>query len=186
MSLSSPARDSRLPDLRRPRSESPAVALNVANALNGEIVAARLKRALITVRQEPLLNNKAAIAPAAPVAFDTPQKPVVKAEPWSPGLGLSLSSSPLTPSQQPPAWTPLPSFGDSPSNDLGPQRRGGGGGGRHTPAPKFKRAPTSSPSASGAAQASPPSFDWGPLPTIAPSKGLPFGFAKSPSPSPSK
>ena len=183
MSLLSPARDSRLPDLRRPRSESPAVALSVANALNGEIIASRLKRALVSVRQEPLLNNKAATTPAALIAFDTPQKLVVKAEPWC----LSPSSpSPSTPQQQQqPTWNTLPSFGDSPSNDLGPQRRGGGGG-KHTAAPKFKRAPTSSPSASGTIQASPPSFEWGPLPAVASYKGLPYSFSKSPSPSLSK
>lgn len=177
LSLSSSTRDNRLPDQRRPHSSTSSVMVNAANALNGERAAARLKQALLSTRREPLLNTKAATAPAAPAVFTTPQKLIVKAEPQSPDLSLGLES--LSSSQP---WNPAP-FDESPSHDLGPRRRAGVGSNRHGPSPKLKRTPTTSPSPSGFGQSPPAaSFDWGPLPTVVKAKGLPFGFAKSTSP----
>ncbi|KAF7967280.1 hypothetical protein HWV62_34989 [Athelia sp. TMB] len=169
------ARDHRLPDPRRPYNTAPSVVVNAANALNGEVSAQRLKRALLSARQQPLLNTKAASAPAAPLAFATPQKsPGIKEEGSTPGLGFGFDSFPESP--QP--WNPA-SFDESPSQDLGPRRRMMGGS-RHGPSPKLKKLPTSGPSPAGVTA---PTFDWGPLPTVTPIKTLPFGFNKPTPPS---
>jgi nucleoporin NUP159 len=170
-------RDNRLPDVKRSYSRSPSILKAAANALNGERSAAKLKSALLSVRQQPLLNTTATIAPAAPIAFNTPRKTFAKTEPESPSIGFN--SVPFSPSEpeQSPAWNSV-TFDEPQPHDLGPRRRGGR---KHGFA---KKTPVSSPSPSASAQSPPaPSFDWGPLPTVAPKKGLPFGFNKSPSPS---
>jgi nucleoporin NUP159 len=154
------ARDARLPDpvsRQRPLNVTPNVAVTTAAALNAERSAHKLKRALLHVRKEPLLNTQAASAPPASLAFKTPQRV---------GLGLGLvgfstpSSIPSTPPQ------PMPGF-DFPEDNFNPSpppavRRGAGGSGktRISASVPLKRSPgyaTPSP---------PPSFDWGPLPTF--------------------
>lgn len=172
-------RDNRLPDPKRPYNPTPSVVINAVNALNGEVSAQRLKRALLSVRQQPLLNTKA-IATSAPLAFNTPQKQLVKSEPRSPILGPGLQLASPSPSMQSPAWNPMP-FDDSPLHELSPRRREKAHKSPYSH--RLRKDSNVSPSAS----ASPstrypptPSFDWGPLPVIAPAKELPFSFSKSP------
>jgi len=86
------ARDSRLPDPKRPYNPTPSGVINAVNALNGEVSAQRLKRALLSVRQQPLLNTTAVTTPA-PLAFNTPQKPPIKSEFQTPIVGSGLQSS---------------------------------------------------------------------------------------------
>lgn len=170
-------RDSRLPDLKRPYSTPQSVLSAAANALNGERSAAKLKSALLSVRQQPLLNTTAVMAPAAPIAFTPPKKPLVEGEPQSPSLWFNLEL--FSPSEfvESPAWNPA-AFDESQPHDLGPRRRGGR---KHGFA---KKTPNSSPSPSISAHSpAAAGFDWGPLPTVAPKKSLPFGFSTSPSPS---
>ncbi|KAF7773390.1 hypothetical protein Agabi119p4_5557 [Agaricus bisporus var. burnettii] len=69
------SRDIRLPDRqRRGIAISPHVAVTTAAALNAERSAYKLKKALLKVRKEPILNVRAASAPRPPSAFETPQK----------------------------------------------------------------------------------------------------------------
>lgn len=177
-------RDKRLPDPKRPYNYTPSVVINAVNALNGEVSAQRLKRALLSVRQQPLLNRKATTtSTSAPFAFNTPQKSAVKFEHQSPVLGSGLSLSSLSPSLQPPVWNSTP-FAESPSHELGPRRREKAHKSPYSH--KLKRDPNISPSVS--ASSSPcnpptPSFDWGPLPVVAPAKELPFSFSKLTTPS---
>lgn len=139
-------RDSRLPDPQaRPLNVTPSVAVTTAAALNAERSAARLKRALLAARPEPLLNKTASRAPAPPAVFQTPQKP---------------GATPRTPAFDPQdaAWA---SFGEdkfSPQTPTPTLRRGAGSGvRRHQPSPVVKKAPMATPSP-------PPNFNWGPLP----------------------
>ncbi|KAF9526360.1 hypothetical protein CPB83DRAFT_857976 [Crepidotus variabilis] len=74
-------RDSRLPDLpssplslRKPINVTPNVAVTTAAALNAEHSAARLKKALLAVRKQPLLNDKVTREPTAPTSFTSPSK----------------------------------------------------------------------------------------------------------------
>ncbi|KAJ7671645.1 hypothetical protein DFH06DRAFT_121173 [Mycena polygramma] len=155
------ARDARLPDpvtRQRPFNVTPHVAVTTAAALNAERSAHKLKRALLTVRKEPLLNTQAASAPPAPLAFKTPQRSGV-------GLGLGLVG-PSTPTRGAPA---MPGFDFPEEDNFNPSpppavRRGAGGSGktRLSNSVPLKRSPgyaTSAPSP-------PPSFDWGPLPSF--------------------
>lgn len=183
-------RDARLPDpSRRPINVTPHIAVTTAAALNAERSAQKLKRALLAVRKEPLLNTKAAVAPAAPVAFSTPGRPSGKAAlSFNTPLkieGSLFGASPSTPPDVPPItdWD-LPEDRFNPTTPTTSSRRGGGGGKHHDGAGFFRKAPTPSPSGSPAPPPA-PSFDWGPLPsftnkppaTIA--KGfLPISFAK--------
>lgn len=168
-------RDSRLPDAKRPYKPPQSVINSATNALNGEIAAQKLKQALPSVRQQPLLNTQAVTAPAPPIVFTTPKKLIVKAEPQTPNLGFDIP--PFPPSD---AWKPA-AFAESQLNESGPQRRLAKNS--YSSNIKLKRTPVSSPSPPSSSQSPPVSFDWGPLPVIAPKKGLPFGFAKSSSPS---
>ncbi|KAK7032888.1 hypothetical protein R3P38DRAFT_2919513 [Favolaschia claudopus] len=153
-------RDARLPDIatrQRPLNVTPHVAVTTAAALNAERSAHKLKRALLSVRKEPLLNTQAASAPPAVQAFKTPQKTGINL-----GLGLN-GSAPSTP--PPPAML---DFDDFPEDNFNPSpilptRRGAGGGSktRISSSVPLRRSPAgqSTPSP-------PPSFDWGPLPTF--------------------
>jgi len=170
-----PTRDSRLPDARRPYKPPQSVINTATNALNGEIAAQKFKHALLSIHRQPLLNTQAVTAPAPPIAFTTPKKPITKAEPQTPNLEFDIA--PFPPSD---AWKPA-AFAELHPNESGPQRRSGKPS--HASTIKLKRTPVSSPSPSSSVQSPPVSFDWGPLPVIAPKKGLPFGFAKSSSPS---
>ncbi|KAF8207210.1 hypothetical protein K438DRAFT_1931247 [Mycena galopus ATCC 62051] len=150
-------RDARLPDpvtRQRPSNVTPHVAVTTAAALNAERSAHKLKRALLSVRKEPLLNTQAASAPPAPLAFKTPQRAGL-------GLGLGLGGVPSTPTQ-----STMPGF-DFPEDTFNPSpppavRRGAGTGKtRISNSVPLKRnlAGYSTPSP-------PPSFDWGPLPNF--------------------
>ena len=167
------SRDSRITDPKRPYNATPSVVVNAVNALNGEVSAQRLKRALLCVRQKPLLNTKA-VTISAPVAFTTPQK-LIKAEPQT-SLGLSSPS----PAMQ--TWNPTME-GETPSHEYSPRRREKGNK-KHASSFKAKKYPSVSPSISGSAPS--PSFDWGPLPTIPQTKKLPVPFNVNQSPAPSK
>jgi nucleoporin NUP159 len=69
------SRDNRLPDRqRRGIAITPHVAVTTAAALNAERSAHKLKKALLKVRKEPILNVRAASAPRPPSAFETPRK----------------------------------------------------------------------------------------------------------------
>lgn len=168
---------------RRPYNVTPNVAVTTAAALNAERSAHRLKKALLSVRKEPLLNTKAVSAPLAPVAFKTPQKVSDK------GLFATQSSilgplfgEPATPAPliSPPS-IPLPAWNDLPEDDFNPTgpsplqgRRGATGQRKHQSVP-LKRSNGSS-----APLAPPPAdFEWGPLPSFPsspPSTSLPKLF----------
>ncbi|KAF8150734.1 hypothetical protein B0H34DRAFT_801662 [Crassisporium funariophilum] len=168
-SPSSP-RDSRLPDAgaRRPFNVTPNVAVTTAAALNAERSAQRLKRALLAVRKEPLLNIKAAVAPKAPLAFKTPQKPststsgfAFQTTPWT---GSLFGPPELAEPTSLPDWT-LPEDNFNPNATPLPQGRRGGKEQRKHPSVPLKRSgglPATAPMPSPAA----PSFDWGPLPSF--------------------
>ncbi|KAJ7650651.1 hypothetical protein FB45DRAFT_819946 [Roridomyces roridus] len=162
-------RDARLPDpvsRQRPFDVTPHVAVTTAAALNAERSAHKLKRALLAVRKEPLLNTQAASASPAPLAFKTPQA-------QGPGFDLGLGSlGPQTPirafsvgSFSPGPETPPMAGFDFPEDNFNPSppppvRRGAGGSGktRVSASVPLKR------TAGTPATPSPPSFDWGPLP----------------------
>ena len=149
-------RDARLPDpvSKRPFNITPHVAAATAAALNAERSAQKLKRTLLAVREEPLLNSRATSAPAAPVAFKTPQKTTVV--------------------------MPVPNW-DIPKDDFNPSspsssgRRGAGVGSkrqRSVPLPVKKN-----PGQVVQNQTT-PVFDWGPLPNFN-TKPVPTMEAKS-------
>lgn len=155
------ARDSRLPDPKRPYNPTPSGVINAVNALNGEVSAQRLKRALLSVRQQPLLNTTA-VTTSAPLAFNTPQKPPIKSEFQTPIVGSGLQSSSA-----------------SVQHELGPRRREKAHKSFYPH--RLRRDPNVSPSAyasSSTCYPPTPSFDWGPIPVITPTKDLPFSFSK--------
>ncbi|KAJ7056555.1 hypothetical protein C8F01DRAFT_1257223 [Mycena amicta] len=152
-------RDARLPDpvaRQRPPNVTPHVAVTAAAALNAERSAHRLKRALLAVRKEPLLNTQAASAPPAPLAFKTPQRTGAPV----PTFSLGSLPSPVTPNM---VGFDFPEDDFNPSSPPPSTRRGGGGGSRSrvsTSVP-LKRSPGQAP-----VTPSPPAFDWGPIPTF--------------------
>ncbi|KAJ7183117.1 hypothetical protein C8R46DRAFT_1307063 [Mycena filopes] len=159
-------RDARLPDpisRQRPFNVTPHIAVTTAAALNAERSAHKLKRALLSVRKEPLLNTQAASAPPAPVAFNTPKSAfgtgLGLGVPVTPLRGLSFGSSP-SPSPMPGFDFPEDNFNPSPPP---PARRGAGGGGKTRMSNSVPLKRTGIPSAT---PSPPPSFDWGPLPNF--------------------
>jgi nucleoporin NUP159 len=173
---STSSRDARLPDpvtRQRPFNVTPHVAVTTAAALNAERSAHKLKRALLSVRKEPLLNTQAASAPPAPLAFNTPQRVGLGlglglglGAPVTPmrGMSLGLSPSPSTPPQSTMLGFDFPdedNFNPSPPPAT---RRGAGGSGktRISNSVPLKRSP-GQPSAT---PSPPPAFDWGPLPNF--------------------
>ncbi|KAJ7116352.1 hypothetical protein C8R44DRAFT_792263 [Mycena epipterygia] len=165
------ARDARLPDpvtRQRPFNVTPHVAVTTAAALNAERSAHKLKRALLSVRKEPLLNTQAASAPPAPLAFQTPQRAgfgmgLGLGGPVTPIKGMLSSPGPFTPPQSSMPGFDFPEDNFNPS-PLPPVRRGAGGGGktRISNSVPLKR----SPGQSLATPSPPPSFNWGPLPNF--------------------
>ena len=154
--------DSRLGDSGsgRPYNVTPDVAVTTAAALNAERSAQRLKKALLAVRKEPLLNTKAASTPN--VRLMTPQKPSNQPSAFPPLL-------PPSPTSSMPDWTSLPEDNFKPSAlPSPPSRRGGGSGQRKHPSVPLKR----SMGPSEASTSTAPSFDWGPLPTFPSSPGM--------------
>lgn len=172
-------RDKRLPDPKGKPNKPLYLTRPACDALNSERSAHKLKVALLSVREQPLLNTIAAVAPAAPLAFITPTKPLTKVQ--SPSFNFDLEPYPL------PESALLPTFNSTAFDESqlqGTDRRAahlgvGRGKNHHAPSVKSKRYNPSLASA-----ASPPpaaNFDWGPLPVIPQKTGLPFGFSKSPS-----
>ena len=145
---------------------TPDVAVTTAAALNAERSAQRLKKALLAVRKEPLLNTKAASTPN--VRLMTPQKPSNQPSAF-PAL---LPPSPTTSSSASMLdWTSLPEDNFNPNAlPSPPSRRGGGGGQRKHPSVPLKRSMGSSESSPSVSTA--PSFDWGPLPNFPSSPGM--------------
>lgn len=140
------------------------MAASTAAALNAERSAQKLKRALLGLRQEPLLNTKAVTAVAPAITFETPQKPtVVKSESATPNASQVLGTDIfigdtvfLAPAALPGFESPSPEPDDSPTNLL--KARGRTTGKHHT-----KSATLKNPAAVG--HATPPTtFSWGPLP----------------------
>ncbi|KAF7299422.1 hypothetical protein MIND_00892000 [Mycena indigotica] len=83
-------RDKRLPDpvgRQRPLNVMPDVAIPTAAALNAERSAHKLKRALLGIRKQPLLNTQAASATPPPLSFQTPQR----------GFPIQFGLDPVTP-----------------------------------------------------------------------------------------
>ena len=162
---SSPQQDYRLGDSgsERPYNVTPDVAVTTAAALNAERSAQRLKKALLAVRKEPLLNTKAASTPN--IRFMTPQKPSNRQPSAFPAL---LPPSPTSSSSTSMLdWTSLPEDNFNPNAlPLPPGRRSGGGGQRKHPSVPLKR--SGGPSETSTA----PSFDWGPLPSFPSSPGM--------------
>ncbi|KAF7299427.1 hypothetical protein MIND_00892500 [Mycena indigotica] len=86
----SSGRDKRLPDpvgRQRPLNVMPDVAIPTAAALNAERSAHKLKRALLGIRKQPLLNTQAASATPPPLSFQTPQR----------GFPIQFGLDPVTP-----------------------------------------------------------------------------------------
>ncbi|KAF7306316.1 hypothetical protein MIND_00422800 [Mycena indigotica] len=146
----SSGRDKRLPDpvgRQRPLNVTPDVAITTAAALNAERSAHNLKRALLGIRKEPLLNTQAASATPPPLSFQTPQRgfPIqFGLDPVTPMMGFDFPEDNFNPSSPPPST-----------------RRGAGTRSRVSGSVQLKRSPGQSP-----ATPSPPTFDWGPLPTF--------------------
>jgi len=191
-------RDARLPDLPNPRlliNVTPHVAVTTAAALNAERSAQKLKKALLAVRKEPLLNTKAAAAPTAPLAFNSPAKPGSGVKDGNltafDDLKGPLFLEPVTKVSELEMddWN-LPEDHFDPSGSQAstsltrrdkPRRSHRGTSAvRKSPAPESSAKPdavaiptTSTP------KPAPVSFDWGPLPTFAsptPQRILPMTF----------
>ncbi len=195
-------RDSRLPDLpgpRKPINITPNVAVTTAAALNAERSAHRLKKALLAIRKEPLLNTKAAAAPGAPLAFNSPSKPgsgsFNSEMSGFEGLKGSLFSEPFgkVPELDEEDWhLPEDHFdpsgshsnpGGSVSGRREKPKRGHRGGSalRRSPAPESasSEATGTTTTTTLSSTSAPVSFDWGPLPTFASpssSKSIPKAF----------
>lgn len=157
---SSPLRDKRLPDReivsRRARDVTPNVAATTAAALNAERFAHKLKDALLKVRQEPLLNTTASVAPVAPKAFEAIQKPGGAMNLEGLHVQLTPSSPPAGVGNSPPQAHGGRRSSGSRTRTHGqsvPLNRSGGSGSRRSPSP-----------AAG--------FDWGPLPSVKPMASL--------------
>ncbi|KAH8094446.1 hypothetical protein BXZ70DRAFT_947463 [Cristinia sonorae] len=165
-----------------PRDVTPNVAATTAAALNAERAAQKLKKALLSVRREPLLNTQAADARSVPVDFKTPHKPSTGSEAGPSTLSFNLDNISFptlgqTPAAQTSSWT-LPPFdinqspdSPSPAEPAHARHRVHSGGSKyHQRAVPLKKAP-GTPVTQGAPSASPSpvtTFDWGPLPGVKP------------------
>ncbi|KAI6039592.1 hypothetical protein EDC04DRAFT_2684462 [Pisolithus marmoratus] len=162
---------------KRPWNVTPNVAASTAAALNAERAAQKLKRALLTSRDSPLLNSRAKVTTSKLTSFQTPKKAgTVKPEPKTPAPAGDLFSFPPTPMMPHPpvfpTWSPVsPSgIGDSPSQNTLPSRHRGGT--KHHQKPiALKKNPSSFPAG---AMSGAPSFDWGPVQPIKPMTALAF------------
>lgn len=166
-----------------PRDVTPNVAATTAAALNAERAAQKLKKALLSVRKEPLLNTQAANAVAVPVDFKTPSKlDAMKSDAGSSTNIFNLDNISFpTISQAPPAQVPswgLPSFSldepdpPSPSPDMTHTRHRTHSGSKYhqRAVPLKKSSVAAGPSTPGVTASPSPatSFDWGPLPGVKP------------------
>ncbi|KAH7919373.1 hypothetical protein BV22DRAFT_1075323 [Leucogyrophana mollusca] len=185
---------------KRPTNVTQNVAATTAAALNAERSAQKLKRVLLAVRREPLLNTGASKThTSVPTLFHTPQKAgTVKMEPATPpSLFGSMQATPnklfgAVPSVTPPgffgampattaisfpstmplpAWSPTPSeLEESPSHSPSRHRERTGSGAKHHQKPIALKKAVVP-----GVQTSPspaPAFDWGPVPVITPMKTL--------------
>ncbi|KAG2364542.1 hypothetical protein BDR07DRAFT_1401153 [Suillus spraguei] len=173
------SRDKRLSEsgVKKPSAVIPHVAVTTAAALNAERSAQKLKRALLTVRKEPLLNNKAA-SKLAPASSLTPSRAVVKQEPSTGFISLPSSALPAfnTPKFTHGGWSPETSinYDDSTSyiasSSRRPQRTPRHGSSAKSAAmlksESLEASPTPAPKPPAAV------FDWGPLPIVAPKTTL--------------
>jgi nucleoporin NUP159 len=203
-SLSLVQRDARLPDPpnRRPINVTPDIAVTTAAALNAERSAQKLKRALLAVRKEPLLNTRAAAVPIAPLALNSPRIPEsgVKdgklkvfedlqgplfSEPVEKVSELGLDDWNLPEDHFDPSGSHASPGGTSSTRRDKPRRSHRGGSAvRKSPAPESSAKPDAGGTLTGTPHTStstpaPVSFDWGPLPTFAsptPLKALPMTF----------
>jgi nucleoporin NUP159 len=156
-------RDPRLPNQsRRPFDITPSVPATTASALNAEQSAQKLKLALMSLRQEPLLNTVVPTAMSAPTTFETPRGRNNKVEQRSPGPGFL----PVSESQQS-HWDPNESLTSSFKS-----RRGVG--------TKHHSKPVQLRKSLGHTLAPlPPAFDWGPVPKLEPMETLSPNVTKS-------
>ncbi|PPQ64136.1 hypothetical protein CVT24_008766 [Panaeolus cyanescens] len=170
---SSPRKSASSSDSRKGHQVTPDVAVTTAAALNAERSAHKLKKALLAVRKEPLLNKKVESAPAPPTAFNTPLKPGSAPGVFAfqtPIKGSLFGDPPVASDSDSLPEFKLPTDEDkfSPGTlSTSTGRRGAGGQRKHQSVP-LKRTP-------GATPAPAASFDWGPLPTFnapKPSGGL--------------
>ncbi|PPQ95721.1 hypothetical protein CVT26_008364 [Gymnopilus dilepis] len=170
---------------RRPYNVTPNVAVTTAAALNAERSAHRLRKALLSVRKEPLLNKKVLEAPPAPMAYKTPQKPKDKTPfaTLTPGAA-SLFGEPVTPSKplSTPSFIPIPGLDNLPEDNFSPTGPSPLHGRRGATVPKKHQSVALRKSAGSAAPVTPPppsDFEWGPLPSFSsspPSSNLPTSF----------
>lgn len=176
--------DQRTPDddAKQRGETTPNFAVSTAAALNAEMSANKLKRALLAARKEPMLNTEAAKKMPAAQDYMVPVKEEPQTPPQlstycfrrPPDLHLILRCAAFT-------GTPDDSFSPS-SDDYSPhgQRRPKGGKFHQPPIHLKKSVSPTPPPAS--------TFNWGPLPSVtppAPTNALPFDLKKSTSPAPS-
>ncbi|SJL00034.1 uncharacterized protein ARMOST_03346 [Armillaria ostoyae] len=162
-------RDPRLPEPpSRPRAVLPHAAVTTAAALNAERSAQKLKRALLSLRNEPLLNQPKLNAPTPPVAFlsasqasGSTKEGVVFNTPIKIEGPLFGKSSGADDSSFGTGFE-FPDDDDSfhLSTPVPTGRRGAGGGKKHGGG-FFKKSPSAAVTPPKA-----PSFDWGPLPAF--------------------
>ena len=193
VSFSASTRDRRLPDRnqRVGREVTPNIAASTAAALNAERSAQKLKRALLNVRKQPLLNTKAVDAAPPERELRTPRKPLL-----APGSGVDVGAAfaaglqggfpalagstpiktePSSPEFQwtppppgsipPPSWS-LPPFeleGGSPLAGLGGSRSRGPREKQHAKPIQMHRETAKPPP-----PPPPAGFSWGPVPVIQP------------------
>lgn len=165
-----------------PRDVTPNVAATTAAALNAERAAQKLKRALLDVRKEPLLNTQAADAVSVPMDFKTPQKlgaASSEAGPSTLTFNLDNLSFPIlqTPPPQKPSWTLAPFDDDipespSPEATTHARHRTQSGSKYHQRAVPLKKSPAATPSNVGTSPSPATSFDWGPLPKAQPKSSI--------------
>ena len=172
----SSTRDKRLPD----RSSKGGKAVNItssiaataATTLNAERSAYKLKKALLSVRDRPLLNAKALTTVSARVEFKTPQK-------LGGGLFDSTSDTSTIPLPPPPTTYPATT---PPSLLSGGNRRA-----KHHAKSAWS---SKKPEGEGSPSPAPATFDWGPPPANLggqkPPPSLPFSLLPSTPPTSNK
>ncbi|KAI0648862.1 hypothetical protein C8Q79DRAFT_1064942 [Trametes meyenii] len=189
---SASTRDKRLPDRnqRVGREVTPNIAASTAAALNAERSAQKLKRALLKVRKEPLLNTKAVDARPPEREARIARKPLLAPDS---GLGLGAAFAAgmhngfppalgPVPGIAPPVWVPPPpgAFGASlawsipppiqfdPGSPLGGGVMRGGGSRAHLKSAHAHQAPALKPPP----PPPPVGFSWGPLPKVMPKQTI--------------
>ncbi|KAI0951464.1 hypothetical protein AcW1_008503 [Taiwanofungus camphoratus] len=157
---------------------TPSVAMSTAAALNAEMSAHKLKRALLKTRKEPLLNTQAISAPSPSHSRSVFRSPV--------RAGMA-ASSPLYPPSFESISTAM-ARGDgmktgrlnsssdsegsiSSSSGIGSRRRSTSTNRHHAPPVQMKKTPSN-------VTPSPSKFSWGPLPGVTPMKTLPADVRK--------